>query len=112
MDILLMPYTKYATFSGNYGNIINFMSPMKMFDYLGAGKIIVSSNIKVLKEVLKNNFNSLLINNYLDVNEWKKKIDMIKLEKDKFTKLRLNALKTAKKYSWNNRAKKIIRFVK
>tara|TARA_Y100000768_G_scaffold228337_1_gene172380 strand:+ start:19 stop:156 length:138 start_codon:yes stop_codon:yes gene_type:complete len=42
----------------------------------------------------------------------KKKIDMIKLEKDKFTKLRLNALKTAKKYSWNNRAKKIIRFVK
>jgi len=112
MDILLMPYTKNATFSGNYGNIINFMSPMKMFDYLGAGKIIVSSNIKVLKEVLKNNFNSLLINNYLDVNEWKKKIDMIKLEKDKFTKLRLNALKTAKKYSWNNRAKKIIRFVK
>ena len=112
MDVLLMPYTKEATFSGNYGNIINFMSPMKMFDYLGAGKIIISSNIKVLREVLKNDFNSLLIKNYLNVNEWKKKIDMIKLEKDKFVKIRLNALKTAQKYSWENRAKKMMRFSK
>ena len=38
MDILLMPYTDKTTFSGNYGDIVNFMSPMKMFDYLGAGK--------------------------------------------------------------------------
>tara|TARA_Y100000590_G_scaffold156343_1_gene179698 strand:- start:521 stop:1633 length:1113 start_codon:yes stop_codon:yes gene_type:complete len=112
MDVLLMPYTKLATFSGNYGNIINFMSPMKMFDYMGAGKIIVSSNIKVLREILKNDFNSLLIKKYLNVNEWKKKIDMIKLEKNKFVKLRLNALKTAQKFTWDNRAKKMIRFTR
>ena len=80
MDILLMPYTKKATFSGNYGNIINFMSPMKMFDYLGAGKIIISSNIKVLREILLNNYNSILINDYLRPLEWKKKIDNISLK--------------------------------
>ena len=73
MDILLMPYTKKATFSGNYGNIINFMSPMKMFDYLGAGKLIISSIIKVLREILTDNYNSILIKDYLNVLEWKKK---------------------------------------
>ena len=72
-----MPYTKKATFSGNYGNIINFMSPMKMFDYLGAGKLIISSNIKVLREILTDNYNSILIKDYLNVLEWKKMIKLI-----------------------------------
>mgnify|MGYP002623198876 CR=1 FL=1 len=108
MDILLMPYTKKATFSGNYGNIINFMSPMKMFDYLGAGKIIISSNIKVLREILLNNYNSILINDYLRPLEWKKKIDNISLKSNFSIKLRKNALKTAKLYNWTNRARRII----
>ena len=107
MDILLMPYTKKATFSGNYGNIINFMSPMKMFDYLGAGKLIISSNIKVLREILTDNYNSILIKDYLNVLEWKK-IDKINLNSNFSKKLRLNAIKTAKLYNWKNRAKKMI----
>ena len=82
-----MPYTKKATFSGNYGNIINFMSPMKMFDYLGAGKLIISSNIKVLREILTDNYNSILIKDYLNVLEWKKKIDKINLNSN-FSKIK------------------------
>ena len=84
MDILLMPYTKKATISGDHGNIINFMSPMKMFDYLGAGKIIISSNIKVLREVLINNFNSVLIKNFTNVYKWKEQIDKVDLKKKVF----------------------------
>ena len=108
MDILLMPYTSKATFSGNTGNIVEFMSPMKMFDYLGAGRIIISSEIKVLKEILKNNHNSILIKDYLNVLEWKKKIQMINLNSSLSIKLRINAIKTAKKYNWIDRAKKMI----
>ena len=107
MDILLMPYTSKATFSGNTGNIVEFMSPMKMFDYLGAGRIIISSEIKVLKEILKNNHNSILIKDYLNVLEWKK-IQMINLNSSSSIKLRINAIKTAKKYNWIDRAKKMI----
>ena len=51
MDILLMPYTNKITTTGNIGNIINFTSPMKMFDYLGSAKIILSAEIPVLKEI-------------------------------------------------------------
>lgn len=108
MDILLMPYTSKTTFSGNVGNIVEFMSPMKMFDYLGAGRLIISSEIKVLKEVLKNGYNSILIKDYLNVLEWKKKIQMIDLNSSSSIKLRINALKTAKKYNWIDRAKKMI----
>ena len=38
MDILLMPYTHKVTTAGDASNNIKFMSPMKMFDYLGSGK--------------------------------------------------------------------------
>ena len=73
MDILLMPYTHKVTTAGDVSNIIKFMSPMKMFDYLGSGKIIITSNIKVLREILQNNFNSIMIKNYLNIYSWKKK---------------------------------------
>lgn len=109
MDILLMPYTKKATFSGDYGDIINFMSPMKMFDYLGAGKIIISSNIKVLREILVDNFNSLLINDFTEKEKWKIKIDKIKMNSEKMKRIRINALKTALKYNWVIRAKKMLK---
>ena len=51
-----------------------------MFDYLGSGKILITSNIKVLKEILENNYNSIIIKKYKDVNSWKKQIDQILAE--------------------------------
>ena len=108
MDILLMPYTNRSTFSGDYGNIIDFMSPMKMFDYLGAGKVIISSEIRVLKEILKNNYNSILVKDYLNVLSWKKVIEKIDLSSSFVKKLCNNAEYTGQKYNWIDRAKKII----
>jgi len=108
MDVLLMPYTKKATASGDFGNIIKFMSPMKMFDYLGASKIILSSDISVLREVLIPNYNSILVKNYMNVNSWKTIIDKISFNPNKFLVMRKNALKTAMKNNWNTRAKKML----
>ena len=106
-----MPYTKQATISGDYGNIIDFMSPMKMFDYLGAGKIIISSNIKVLREVLVNDFNSILIKNFVDKNKWKIKIDKIKMNSKKIKIMQINALRTSQKYNWVTRARKMLKYI-
>ncbi len=108
MDILLMPYTKKATISGDFGNIIKFMSPMKMFDYLGASKILLSADISVLREVLIPNYNSILVKNYMNVNSWKIIINKISLNPNKFLFMRKNALKTAIKNNWNTRAKKML----
>ena len=112
MDILLMPYTKKATISGDHGNIINFMSPMKMFDYLGAGKIIISSNIKVLREVLINNFNSVLIKNFTNVYKWKEQIDKVDLKKKKYLNIKKNAVLTSLKFTWKKRAYTMIKKIK
>ncbi len=108
MDVLLMPYTGNVTTTGNVSNIINFMSPMKMFDYLGSSKIILSANIPVLREVLKNNFNSILIDDYMNINSWLREISKIKFNKPKYLIIRKNALKTALENTWFDRAKKLL----
>ncbi len=50
-DVLLMPYQReVATSSG--GNTAEIASPMKMFEYMAAGRAILSSDLPVLHEVL------------------------------------------------------------
>jgi glycosyltransferase involved in cell wall biosynthesis len=50
-DVLLMPYGRaVATSSG--GNTAEVCSPMKMFEYMAAGRAILTSNLPVLREVL------------------------------------------------------------
>lgn len=50
-DILLMPYERSVSVSGG-GDTADVCSPMKMFDYMAAGRAIVSSDLPVLHEVL------------------------------------------------------------
>ena len=38
-----MPYTSSVTVSGDVGDITNFTSPLKLFDYLSMGKTILCS---------------------------------------------------------------------
>jgi glycosyltransferase involved in cell wall biosynthesis len=50
-DVLLMPYRRtIATSSG--GNTAGICSPMKMFEYMAAGRAILTSDLPVLREVL------------------------------------------------------------
>jgi glycosyltransferase involved in cell wall biosynthesis len=50
-DILLMPYERSVAVSGG-GNTADICSPMKMFEYMAAGRAILSSDLPVLREVL------------------------------------------------------------
>ena len=43
-DVLLMPYEEKVMVNSKSLNTSKYMSPLKMFDYLAAGKIIISSN--------------------------------------------------------------------
>ena len=51
-DVLLMPYENSVMVNSNNLDTSKYMSPLKMFEYLASGKIIISSNHKVLKEIL------------------------------------------------------------
>ena len=78
MDILLMPYTKYVTAAGDVSDIARFTSPLKLFDYMAAGKLIMCSDIPVLKEIVKNRSNCIIVKNFLNPYNWLMEINKIK----------------------------------
>ncbi len=86
-------------------------SPLKLFEYLSYGKPIVSSSTKPITEILINKYNSLLFEpgNLKDFDRVVKKYFY---EENLLTEISKNALITSKKYTWNNRAKKIIEIIK
>ena len=107
-EVALMPYQRKVKGRGSMW-LQKYMSPLKMFDYMAAKMIIIASNLKVYKHILKNNFNCILVN----VNEdekWSKAIRLAFKKNYRNRYLRENAYKTVKKYTWDKRCKKIINF--
>ena len=110
-DLLIMPYSKKVSLNAdNFSQDIGkFTSPLKMFEYLASGTPILSSNLKVLREVLKNNKNAFLVNNYENTEEWEKKIKKILNNKKLLKRISLNAKKTAINFTWDLRVKKYLK---
>ncbi len=53
MDILLAPYQRNVGAAGGGGvDIGRYMSPLKLFEYMAAGKPIICSDLPVLREIL------------------------------------------------------------
>ena len=103
---LLLPYLNKISVNSKNLEVSNFMSPLKMFDYLASGKIIIASNLKVYSHILKNNFNCLMPNDN-NFESWISLINDVSKKKKKFNYLKKNSLKTALKYTWDKRVKKI-----
>ena len=62
MDILLCPYQKQVYLKDQKTSTSSIMSPLKLFEYMSTKKVIISSNLNVLREVLINNVNCFLAN--------------------------------------------------
>ncbi len=60
MDVLLMPYQKSVSIGVAGQDTAQWMSPMKMFEYMASGVPLVSSDLPVLREVLEEGRNALL----------------------------------------------------
>ena len=105
-DVLLMPYSKKVYVRADNINTANYCSPLKMFDYLAAGKIIMSSKLDGICEVLKHKNNSIIVNKY-DPKSWIKYMEDIIKKKYNLSSIRKHSLKTATKFTWYSRAQKI-----
>ena len=107
-DVALMPYQKKVKGRTSIW-LEKYMSPLKMFDYMAAKMIIVASDLTVYKHILKNNFNCKLsaVN---DDKKWSQALNMIFKNQKINNFLKKNAYKTAKKYTWDDRCKKVISF--
>jgi len=51
-DVLLMPYQKSVAVSSGALDTAQWMSPLKMFEYMAMGRAIIASDLPVLREVL------------------------------------------------------------
>ena len=109
--VILMPYEKEVFGNHKTANLADFMSPLKMFDYLASKKIIISSKNQNIEKILKNNYNGIICSK-LSLDEWSKKIiylmDNMNLKKT----LGKNAFITAKKFTWKVRVNKILKFIR
>jgi len=104
-NVLLMPYQSHVTASSG-GDIARYLSPMKLFEYLACGRVILSSELPVLTEVLTPH-NSILLPPD-DVDAWAVAIRKLITNDVDREKLETQAKKDAQKYSWEVRAAKIL----
>ncbi|CAA9369305.1 MAG: Glycosyltransferase, partial [uncultured Gemmatimonadetes bacterium] len=58
-DVLLAPYLERVTAQGK-SDVGEWMSPLKLFEYMAAGRPIVCSDLPVLREVMEDRRNCLL----------------------------------------------------
>lgn len=107
-DILLAPYQKRVSVAGGGGNTVDWMSPLKIFEYMAAGKAIISSDLPVLREVLEDGRNALLCDSE-DIDSWEKAIQYLSEDPEFRKQLGQNAQSDLiQKYSWQTRAQSII----
>lgn len=107
MDVLLAPYQRKVTTSMGT-NTVDRMSPLKIFEYMAAGKPIVSSDLPVLHEILEDRKNCLLCDPE-NIVEWRNAILKLRDEPDFARRI----AETAKshfldKYTWQRRAERVI----
>lgn len=106
-QIAIAPYENKVAVKNN-NDTSKFMSPLKIFEYMAANKVILASNHDVLKEVLIDKKNAFLID-YTDTDKWISTINYIINNTDNAKQIALNGYNDfKKKYSWDLRAKKII----
>ena len=111
MDILLIPYVSSITVAGNVGDVTKFTSPLKLFDYLSVGKIIMCSDFKVLREVIKDKENVIFIKNFKNKFSWRNEINKLRNQPQKQFIMSKNNYQLSKKYSLRNRAKIILKLI-
>jgi glycosyltransferase involved in cell wall biosynthesis len=108
VDVAIAPFQRKVFARGNTLDIGRWMSPLKIFEYMANAKPIVTSDVAVLREVLKDGQTALLIDpNNIDA--WVSAIQMLRADPE----LRANLGRAAKrefeeKFTWSKRAERIL----
>ncbi len=102
-DVLVLPNTAKEDISKFY------TSPMKLFEYMASGTPIVASRITSILEILNRGNSELSIPD--NPASFAKKINCVIKNTSKSSSLSKQALSDVKKYSWDKRAKRIIKFI-
>jgi glycosyltransferase involved in cell wall biosynthesis len=105
-DILLMPYSRAIMGSSGSADSAAVASPMKMFEYMAAGRAIVSSDLPVIREVL--NERNAVFCKPDEVGDWRLVIESLLDDEPRRTDLGNQARGDAQGYTWVARAQRIM----
>lgn len=100
MDVLLLPNQDKLMVMGE--DIGKFTSPLKLFEYMASGRVVLASDLPVIREVLDES-NAYMADSS-DEKEWLSAIESIKSNNDEAVKRAKKAKSDAAKYTWKSRA--------
>jgi glycosyltransferase involved in cell wall biosynthesis len=104
-EVLLMPYQRtVATSSG--GNTADICSPMKMFEYMAAGRAILSSDLPVLHEVLDESIAVFCPPENIEA--WESALKGLLSDERRREALGQLARQVVKRYSWIERSRRVL----
>jgi glycosyltransferase involved in cell wall biosynthesis len=104
-DVLLMPYGRQIAGSGG-GDSAKIASPMKMFEYMAAGRAIISSDLPVIHEVLNDTMAVFCPPD--DLPAWVKAITSLQADPSKRQALGEAARTAVGAYTWQSRAERAL----
>lgn len=108
-DALLAPYQESIHINTG-ADISRWISPLKLFEYMATLKPIICSDLPVIREVLTNEYNALLVEPD-NTKSWMQALERIISDENLISEISRNAYNDLeKKYSWGKRAQKITRF--
>lgn len=106
-DILLMPYSRSITGSSGTADSASVASPMKMFEYMAAGRAIVTSDLPVIREVL--NEKNAVFCEPDEVGKWKVEIEGLLADEPRRVELGRQAREDVEGYTWLAREERVLR---
>jgi glycosyltransferase involved in cell wall biosynthesis len=101
----MMPYQKAIAVSSG-GDTAAFASPLKAFEYLAAGRPILSSDLPVLREVLSDANAVLLDPQSVDV--WEEALTSLAADEPRRARLGEAARREAARYTWLERTRRAL----
>ncbi len=105
-DVLLMPYSRSIMGSSGSADSAAVASPMKMFEYMAAGRAIVSSDLPVIREVL--NERSAGFCEPGEVGDWRLEVESLLNSQARRIALGEQAWQDVQGYTWVARAQRIM----
>ncbi|MGZ9223022.1 MAG: glycosyltransferase, partial [Anaerolineales bacterium] len=105
-DILLMPYSRSIMGSSGTADSASVASPMKMFEYMAAGRAVVSADLPVIREVL--NEGNAVFCEPDHPGAWKFAMETLLDDERQRAALGKQAKQDVQGYTWLARAKRIL----
>ena len=104
-DVLLMPYSRFIEASSGQ-DIAEVINPMKMFEYMAAGRGIVCADLGVIREVL--NEGNAVFCEPGEVGNWKMEIEKLLADEPRRAAIGAQARKDVEQLTWIKREERVM----